>query len=72
LSSVNTHDTKELWLFIGHSGSHNVVKSVFDIGPPFDYINAMNQLFVDVATDPDYDLKQILSNIEQNDCHVRA
>ena len=29
--------------------------------------NAMNQLFADVATDPDYDLKQILSHIKQND-----
>jgi hypothetical protein len=27
----------------------------------------MNQFFADVATDPDYDLKQILSHIKQND-----
>jgi hypothetical protein len=26
----------------------------------------MNHFFVDVATDPDYDLKQILSHVKQN------
>jgi hypothetical protein len=44
-----------------------VVKSVSDLGPPSDDINAMNRFFADVATDPDYDLKQILSRIKQND-----
>jgi hypothetical protein len=33
LSSVNTHDTKELWSSIGHNGLNNIVKSVFDLGP---------------------------------------
>jgi hypothetical protein len=66
LSLVNTHDTKELLSSIGHSGSNNVVKSVFALDPPFD-INVTNQFFADVATDPDYDVKQILSRVKQND-----
>jgi hypothetical protein len=45
---------------------NNEVKSFFVLGPPFD-INAMNQFFADFATDPDYDLKQLLSHIIQND-----
>jgi hypothetical protein len=57
LSSVNTQDTKKLWSSIGHSGSNNVVKSVFDLGPPFVDINAMNQFFADVATDLDLPLE---------------
>jgi Reverse transcriptase (RNA-dependent DNA polymerase) len=68
LSSVNINDTKELWSSIGHSGLNiNVVKSVFDLCPPLDDINAMNQCFADVATDPAYDLKQILSNAKLDD-----
>jgi hypothetical protein len=46
LSSVNTHDTQELWSSIGHSGSHNVVKSVVDLGPLLDDMNAMNPFFL--------------------------
>jgi hypothetical protein len=44
LSLVNTHYTKELWSSIGHSGSSIVVKSVVDLGPPFDDINAMKKI----------------------------
>ena len=54
LLSVNTCDSKELWSSIGQLS--DVVKSVFDLGPPFDDINAVNHAFLcDVATDPDYD-----------------
>jgi hypothetical protein len=62
LSSVNTEDTKDLLSSIGLTS--NEVKSIFDLGPPFDDINATNPSFSSVATDPDYDLKQILTHIK--------
>jgi hypothetical protein len=64
---LSSHDTKELWSSIGHSRSSSVVKLVVDLGPPYEDINAMNQIFADVATDPDYGMKQILSHVKQND-----
>jgi hypothetical protein len=66
LSPVDTHGTKELCSSTGRSRSNNVVKSVFNLGPSFDDINAMNQFFAYVAIDPDFDLKQILSHIKQS------
>jgi hypothetical protein len=67
LLSVNTHDTKQLWSSISPCGSSNAVISVFDLGPPFDDMNAINKLFADVANDPDYDLQQILSHVKSNE-----
>ena len=64
LSSVNTHNSKELWSAIGNACGSNSRRCISDFGPPFDDMDAMNKFFASIASDPDYDRQHILSHVK--------
>ena len=64
LSSVNTHNTKELWSAVDSACGSSRHKSISDLGPPFNDLNAINGFFASIASDPDYDRQHVLSHIK--------
>lgn len=66
LSSVNTHNTKDLWSAVDRAGGNSTIRDISSYGPPFDNLDEMNGFFATIASDPNYDKQHVLSYIKHD------
>ena len=66
LSNVSCKDTKTLWASVhSASGRSKYRQSIAErLGPPFNDVNAINNHFTTIATDPDYDIERVNEMIQ--------
>jgi hypothetical protein len=63
-ADLNDRDTRQLWAAVNTFRNRSVCNSLSHYGDRFADANAINEHFVEIATDPSYDCQQIKNFIK--------